>query len=94
MSFNLANNIWGTNYIMWQPYSPEAAHMRFRFVCCRWQTCRPRGSPARRKACCSCSTLILMKPSAGSAAAAATWQGFAFEYSIQLGSGGALAGQT
>ena len=32
VSFNLANNIWGTNYIMWQPYSPEAAQMRFRFV--------------------------------------------------------------
>ena len=31
MSFNLANNIWGTNYIMWQPYSGVGASMRFRF---------------------------------------------------------------
>ena len=31
MSFNLANNIWGTNYVMWQPYVPEGATMRFRF---------------------------------------------------------------
>ena len=31
MSFNLANNIWGTNYIMWQPYSGLGATMRFRF---------------------------------------------------------------
>ncbi len=31
MSFNLANNIWGTNYIMWQPYSGVGATMRFRF---------------------------------------------------------------
>lgn len=31
MSFNLANNIWGTNYIMWQPYSDVGASMRFRF---------------------------------------------------------------
>jgi hypothetical protein len=31
MSFNLANNIWGTNYIMWQPYVAEGATMRFRF---------------------------------------------------------------
>ena len=32
MSFNLANNIWGTNYIMWQPYGAGGATMRFRFV--------------------------------------------------------------
>lgn len=32
MSFNLANNIWGTNYVMWQPYSAESANMRFRFI--------------------------------------------------------------
>ncbi|KAK9815327.1 hypothetical protein WJX72_001843 [[Myrmecia] bisecta] len=32
MSFNLANNIWGTNYIMWQPYRPEDRDMRFRFA--------------------------------------------------------------
>ncbi|CAL5224396.1 g7077 [Coccomyxa viridis] len=31
MSFNLANNIWGTNYIMWQPYSGVGDTMRFRF---------------------------------------------------------------
>lgn len=31
MSFNLANNIWGTNYVMWQPYAPEATTLRFRF---------------------------------------------------------------
>lgn len=23
MSFNIVNNIWGTNYIMWMPYTPE-----------------------------------------------------------------------
>jgi hypothetical protein len=28
----LANNIWGTNYVMWQPYGPEGRDMRFRFV--------------------------------------------------------------
>lgn len=32
MSFNLANNIWGTNYVMWQPYDARDANMRFRFV--------------------------------------------------------------
>lgn len=31
VAFNLANNIWGTNYIMWQPYVHEGATMRFRF---------------------------------------------------------------
>ena len=31
MAFNLANNIWGTNYVMWQPYVPEGETMRFRF---------------------------------------------------------------
>jgi hypothetical protein len=31
VSFNLANNIWGTNYIMWQPYSGQGPSMRFRF---------------------------------------------------------------
>ena len=31
ISFNLANNIWGTNYIMWQPYGGQGATMRFRF---------------------------------------------------------------
>ena len=28
----LADNIWGTNYVMWQPYGPEGRDMRFRFV--------------------------------------------------------------
>jgi hypothetical protein len=28
----LANNIWGTNYVMWQPYRPEDRIRRFRFV--------------------------------------------------------------
>ena len=28
----LANNIWGTNYVMWQPYGPDGRDMRFRFV--------------------------------------------------------------
>ena len=31
LAFNLANNIWGTNYVMWQPYVREGATMRFRF---------------------------------------------------------------
>ena len=28
----LANNIWGTNYVMWQPYGGRSATQRFRFV--------------------------------------------------------------
>jgi hypothetical protein len=32
VAFNLANNIWGTNYVMWQPYSMEGRNARFRFV--------------------------------------------------------------
>lgn len=32
MAYNLANNIWGTNYIMWQPYEQEQERMRFRFL--------------------------------------------------------------
>ena len=37
VSFNLANNIWGTNYIMWQPYDGELSRyhiddISFRFV--------------------------------------------------------------
>ncbi len=32
MAYNLANNIWGTNYIMWQPYESEQSRMRFRFL--------------------------------------------------------------
>ena len=28
----IADNIWGTNYVMWQPYGPEGRDMRFRFV--------------------------------------------------------------
>ena len=31
MTFCLGNNIWGTNYVMWQPYLQEAANQRFRF---------------------------------------------------------------
>ncbi len=31
VAFNLANNIWGTNYVMWQPYVQQGATMRFRF---------------------------------------------------------------
>ncbi|KAK9798230.1 hypothetical protein WJX73_010911 [Symbiochloris irregularis] len=32
MSFNLANNVWGTNYVMWQPYEARDANMKFRFT--------------------------------------------------------------
>lgn len=32
MAFNLANNLWGTNYVMWQPYEEEQQRMRFRFL--------------------------------------------------------------
>ena len=32
MAANLGNNLWGTNYVMWQPYGPDSASMRFRFV--------------------------------------------------------------
>ena len=32
MAFNLANNLWGTNYVMWQPYEDGQDHMRFRFL--------------------------------------------------------------
>ena len=28
----LGNNIWGTNYVMWQPYGNDSATQRFRFV--------------------------------------------------------------
>lgn len=31
VAFNLVNNIWGTNYIMWYPYREKDATMRFRF---------------------------------------------------------------
>lgn len=31
VSFCLANNIWGTNYVMWQPYTGESPNMGFRF---------------------------------------------------------------
>ena len=31
MTFNLGNNIWGTNYPMWQPYMPNSSNQRFRF---------------------------------------------------------------
>jgi len=30
--FNLYNNLWGTNYIMWYPYLAEDASQRFRFL--------------------------------------------------------------
>jgi hypothetical protein len=32
MHFNLVNNIWGTNYVMWWPYQESDRNMRFRFV--------------------------------------------------------------
>lgn len=32
VSHCLTNNIWGTNYVMWQPYSAQDATMRFRFA--------------------------------------------------------------
>lgn len=32
VSYNLYNNAWGTNYIMWYPYAPEHANMKFRFT--------------------------------------------------------------
>ncbi|EFN51908.1 hypothetical protein CHLNCDRAFT_54763 [Chlorella variabilis] len=32
VSYCLTNNIWGTNYAMWNPYLPRDASMRFRFV--------------------------------------------------------------
>lgn len=31
-SFVLHNNLWGTNYVMWTPYTLRDEHMRFRFV--------------------------------------------------------------
>jgi len=31
MHFNLENNVWGTNYVMWVPYSVRDANMAFRF---------------------------------------------------------------
>ena len=31
-SFNIFNNVWGTNYIMWYPYLPEDACAKYRFV--------------------------------------------------------------
>ncbi|KAK9837747.1 hypothetical protein WJX74_004142 [Apatococcus lobatus] len=32
ISYNLHNNIWGTNYIMWSPYGNQEAHHCFRFL--------------------------------------------------------------
>jgi hypothetical protein len=32
MHFNLYNNIWGTNYIMWYPYSEDDVNTNFEFV--------------------------------------------------------------
>lgn len=31
VAFNLANNIWGTNYIMWVPYTEKDRNLAFRF---------------------------------------------------------------
>lgn len=31
MHFNLVNNIWGTNYVMWVPYRDDDVNMAFRF---------------------------------------------------------------
>ena len=31
-SFNIFNNIWGTNYIMWYPYLPEDQSSKYRFT--------------------------------------------------------------
>lgn len=31
VAFNLGNNIWGTNYVMWQPYAGQSPNMGFRF---------------------------------------------------------------
>ena len=30
-AFNLFNNVWGTNYIMWYPFLAEDASIRYRF---------------------------------------------------------------
>ena len=32
VSWNLVNNVWGTNYPMWVPWSDEEVNMAFRFV--------------------------------------------------------------
>jgi hypothetical protein len=32
MSFNLANNVWGTNYVMWAPWGEDDVSMTFRFA--------------------------------------------------------------
>lgn len=32
MSYNLVNNVWGTNYIMWVPWRREDVNMTFRFT--------------------------------------------------------------
>ena len=32
MHFNLHNNVWGTNYVMWWPYQKGDETIRFRFV--------------------------------------------------------------
>ncbi|KAK9832121.1 hypothetical protein WJX84_002577 [Apatococcus fuscideae] len=32
VSYNLHNNIWGTNYVMWSPYGHQEPHMCFRFL--------------------------------------------------------------
>ena len=32
VSFCLSNNIWGTNYVMWNPVHPTEADLAFRFT--------------------------------------------------------------
>ena len=31
MTFNMHNNIWGTNYAMWWPYTQPVANIKFRY---------------------------------------------------------------
>lgn len=31
MSFNLFNNLWGTNYVMWYPFGSESPNIRYRW---------------------------------------------------------------
>lgn len=32
MSYNLCNNVWGTNYVMWTPWREQDVNMTFRFA--------------------------------------------------------------
>jgi hypothetical protein len=41
--FNLVNNVWGTNYIMWTPYSDKDIDVAFRFSLSVKQNIRSRG---------------------------------------------------